>query len=737
MDIIKLESPERESFIFSLGIVFLLFGVLAGPVAFWDVDHRHISGRLFVGAGALLLLLSLALAKFKVHLLSFAPSTFAIGLLLVFGSDWLCRGYNLFQGPSIRGELILGAIFTWVALKYRATPQAVLILAAVVPLLLMWCFIKESDGRLLFSDDHASFIYRLQLLKENFPRIPFFNPLWNGGVDARDFFATGALNVFFLLSPLIYLFELREIYNVVVLLLLFVVVPGSVFFAARYEKIAMPGCAIASILALSCSLGWYRWALKYGTLGFITSAALVPLILAFVTSVLSKEESISWGAALLLVVCGTLMLLWTPAGLIFLPVIFLGISSFKRVILKPLVAPIVLALFLLNLPWVLVFWSVSDVSKFITAEQPSYSEMHASADSSTTAATPAPVVKGRKGGISIQKSLKVLRETLLSSNPLTIFFSLPGIFLLKRSRRLVWCLSTAWLFLLGAFISPLKPQLELERMLLVLLLCLAIPAGAALQRLFMEATFPINSRMLGLVKTGGVLLAGGFLLVGPLATGAILRNRTVEQYHFSKEIVSAISNAIVSHGGDGRVLFSGFILHELSEGHVAPLVNFTKRPLMASSPMHSYWRYVDVIPESFLAKEDQGVEEYLDLYNVSAVIAHEKHWTRYFAKHPERFELMWEMERFSLYKRKSSPGTYFLSGLGEVLEQNSHAVKLRLQSEEAVVRYNYFPFLMAAGCKVSPFSAAPDVQLTKLSGCPIGEIITLQSKTVFERVLKG
>jgi len=67
-------------------------------------------------------------------------------------------------------------------------------------------FISYADGRLLFSDDHPSFLYRLQLLMDEFPSIPFYNTEWNAGYSAREFFPSGVLNVFFLSAPILYFF---------------------------------------------------------------------------------------------------------------------------------------------------------------------------------------------------------------------------------------------------------------------------------------------------------------------------------------------------------------------------------------------------------------------------------------------------------------------------------------------------------------------------------------------------
>src|SRR5690606_34615165 len=106
-----------------------------------------------------------------------------------------------FQGPSIRGELLLSALIAVVLLQRRlfftVLPWGVLLSGAFC----WYFFLQEAGAELLFSDDHSTFVYRLTILRDTFPYIPFYNPQWNAGLDARDSFATGVLNLFFLSMP--------------------------------------------------------------------------------------------------------------------------------------------------------------------------------------------------------------------------------------------------------------------------------------------------------------------------------------------------------------------------------------------------------------------------------------------------------------------------------------------------------------------------------------------------------
>ena len=72
------------------------------------------------------------------------------------------------------------------------------------PIIVYMLFALKTHGQPLFTDDHGSVIYRLALLKENFPAIPTYDTEWNAGTDWRDFFATGILNVFFIFKIIHY-----------------------------------------------------------------------------------------------------------------------------------------------------------------------------------------------------------------------------------------------------------------------------------------------------------------------------------------------------------------------------------------------------------------------------------------------------------------------------------------------------------------------------------------------------
>ena len=729
-----LKAKSYTSHLLTSGIGIILFSLLSGRTTLWDGAGYPLlpSGSYGVVFGAVMCLVALWRSRSHFRELKFTPEGGIVTLAVYFGTDWITRGYNLFQGPSIRGEVILLSIIFGLLLRYKRLSW-LYILGALTPLLLIYTLLKHTQGHPIVSDDHASFIYRLTSLKENFPFIPYFSPLWNGGIDARDFFATGALNIFIICAPLIYLFDVERVYSFIVAIPLFLLLPLSLFFSTRILKLSNLSAVCALLLSLTASLLWYRWGLKYGTLGFITTCSLIPLVFSLTSKLLLPDETLTKSEAVILVIASSLMLLWSPSGVALLPLGAIACFSLPRLVRLPLFRRIGIALLLLNIPWILVFLSVSKVGKFIHSSQPSYQSMAEGTFRKTTTDISAPATPAemplKRGKFSFATTLTILRETAISSNPLIITLALPGIFILRGRRRNLLIATGTWLLLLGSMLAPLKPQLELDRMLVLLGILMCIPSGAALARIF---TLALEKGGFQLV---GASFAGGVLLTGPFVSASIVSNRSIEQFTVNSPLTENLVNQIKEHAKEGRVLFSGFILHDLNNAHVAPLVFWSGTPLMASSPFHNVWRYRQIIPEGFISRaRDGGVEEYLDLYNVSAVIAHEKEWRDYFYKQPDLYSPVWREDRFTLFSRVSFPNSYILSGEASDIRQDSHSISLIPKTSELIIKFNYFPFLRARGCEIAPAPLSNDITFIKLTRCIPGTPVVVESVGAISRL---
>jgi len=742
-------SPDGErsrnaagAFLLSFAAALAAFALLRGPFIFWRLEGVGV-----VPSGTYLLIIAAAVAVIGGLLRTrdgrkiwHSVPGFACVLPVIFFSDWLCHRYSFFQAPAVRGELICAALLSFYFIRARRI-GFFYVWPVIAVILLLQGFFSEAAGRVIFSDDHASVFYRLTLLQEQFPAIPFYNPMWNAGTDARDFFSTGILNLYLIGLPLLSFLKVDQVYNTLVAFELFVALPASVFAAARLLRRDYLTCAIAASLSIASTLTWYRWALKYGSMGFVTSAVLFPLNVALALCILEPDREIRPIEAFVFVVTFSLMLFWTPTALAFLPIVAAALYRSRESLKKRGVRTILSALIILNVPWMIVWLKVANVYHFVATPSVSEEVPKASGidgeENESRAAVSAPASKhdrrkgkGKSRAISPEVVLTSLRHFAVNANPVILFLGLPGLFILSGRSRRLFAVVAAWLLLLGAVLAPIKPQLELERMLVILGLLLAIPAGAALRELIGSATEGATRLPIQMLTA----FACAFILVGSACASAVVRNRTLDTYSFSDESVSAMIDAISRYGGTSRVLFSGFVLHELDRGHLAPLTYFTGKPIVASSPVHNTWWYTDVIPEYYRDAGPGEVENFLTYMNAGIVLAHEPFWRDYFGSQPAAYKLLWEGGKFKMFRRLSNPGTYFLKGAGLILEQRTDGIALRVDAPDVVIKFRYLPFLETSNCEMKPYYLPGELQLIELKNCPVGGRVEIRAKTGLRRV---
>lgn len=701
----------------NLGVVMLLFGFISGAVRLWGP-----SGMFLVPAGSRLSIIGAALiaagwfwANRSRHL---SLPTIGVGLLLLICTDWITRDYSFIRGHDMRGAILVGTLIAWTAIQKRCIDKALQSAALLGAIYLLFCFINAANGSFIFSDDHSVVLFRLQLLKENFPFIPFFNPLWNMGLDARDFFATGILNLFTLASPIIYLTDLKASYHMIIGLAVFVLFPTLMYLAVRMDKGDKTCASLTAILALTNNLFWYRWALKYGSMGFVTSAMFVLLNIVLCNIWCSRHRELDRRFSIIFVTSLSLMLCWSLIALLLAPVVAWGLWRIRVILSKRYSAKIIMALLAINLPWMILFASVSKVFDFVSLSSSSHKASNSFSDNH---------VKGKAKLPSLQTIEKKIKDNAAPINPLILLFAIPGLMVMSRSssRNLIAAVSL-WLFILGVVVAPLKPQLELDRALILCGLIGTYPTSVGILHLLRSSRGHFENFISALVL--------GTLLAGIVSAGVIIYNRSVEKYTHADSVYFDLGKAISENAGGGRAVFAGFVLHELNQGHLAPLSLVTSAPLAASTLFHNVWKYTDIMPKEFLAEGDKGFERFFDLANASLVIAHEKKWRDYLFNNPDSYTFIGRYGVFNLFRRAKYIPSYFIEGRGSVISQNSSSVNIKLETPEAVIKFRYFPFLRANGCKISPFEAAETLTLIRLSECDTSAPITIKAKTGFARL---
>ena len=724
---------QKASILLTFGLSLGLFFILSGAFSFWQTQSIQTFGSSKWGlvVASVFLLLGVLSARFSNQKLSVNESGIVYTLLVLFLSDWLTRGYNLLQGPEIRGEILLMSFVGFFLLRFN--PRTIFLsLLSLSVLGLVVNFFAESNGKVIFSDDHSVFFYRLDLVINSFPRIPVYDPLWSMGRDSLHLFATGVLNMFFITAPLLYFFDLDVVYNWCVLIIAFGVVPLSMYASARVLQIVRPGPEIAAILSFTSSLVWYRWVLKYGAMGFVTSVALLPLVLSMTSWILNKDFEIKRKFSIAFVVIASLMLFWSASGLACIPAIILGVFQAKRLLSNKAVLGIVFSLLLIHLPWIIGLWSGWNVNQFLGVKKKTQSEI---VDASTSKEKSSTVAKAPERGFPVKKHelspsnvVRKIRETAITAQPLILLFGPLGIFALAHGRRL-WAVTALWLLVLGSVGPFIKPQLELERMLMVLVILLSVPAGELISRVILRASLESASRM-ERVKAAFIF---GFLVAGVFSVASVLSNRTREHYYFSTDVVKNLAAAIDKNTGEGRALFTGFVLHELEHGHLAALSHYTNKPMVASTHTHELWRYKQVIPSGLYNQGEPGIQTFFNMTNATLMIAHERGWNAYFSSRPEEYTPLERIGRFTLYRRNNFQPSYFVEGSGEVLKQTNHYAEIRLHQADAIIKFKHDRYLEVPGCEVEPYEIDPELRLVKLSNCPVNQVIRLSGKPLYRR----
>jgi len=698
------------------GLSLCLISVALGPLIFtfgpWQAGLRPVW---VLTAGFTLCVAAFFLSSNRLALMRPQPLGLALAVLILLSSHYGAfafgrAGLNSFWVPLL--VCMAGLLF----LPGRYWPRLFSLLLLTGVAAGISGFFWASQGRLLFSDDHSAFLYRLIQLKENFPFIPFYNPQWNGGVEAREFFPSGVLNIYFLFAPLIHLFDVPVIYNVVVVLLLFVVTPLSAWIGGRLYGLQWTGAAAAGLLSLFSSLLWYRWALVYGTLGFILAAALLPLNMGLISKLLDTGRP-SWLSVGATVVSVTLMSFWALALVAVLPALAFLTLELRHRERRLRIGLLMTALIFVNSLWGAVFVQSSKVIDFLRVES---HQSAAEPEALTSAAL-------HNKGLSPAKPLAALRQAAVCFYPLVVVFFIPGLLVLRRP--VPYGLTAVWLLLLGTVFADYKPGLELGRMLVALAQLAALACGASLEHVFLFQNGGADGRALRRLAAG---LPAGLLMLIPLAVYRIAGNQAAERFHFAEPVLYELSDVLQRLKGGGRIMFAGFVLHELSNGHLAPLPSFAKKPLMASRYQHDCWRYTDIIPERMRKRGEAGVLEFLNLYNVQYIITHDRFWRRWYEKRAELFEVVQKVGRFSIFRWKGFHDTYFLKGRGELLLQDGNSVTLKVVAQPAVVKFNYFAFLQCSACEMSPYPAADGVTFIELRNCRASEV-TISAKPPWQR----
>jgi hypothetical protein len=151
---------------------------------------------------------------------------------------------------------------------------------------------------------------------------------------------------------------------------------------------------------------------------------------------------------------------------------------------------------------------------------------------------------------------------------------------------------------------------------------------------------------------------------------------------------------------DGRVLFAGPALHKVAGGHAAYLPVMAEREMMAVDFYHvSPSKYEYDYPPGPFRESGEGTYRFMELYNVTHVIAWHRKWMEALENAPDRYERsrsFGEDPEKVVYRVIRDGSSLFYQGSGRVSAGvNRIDVSLDHDQGEVVLRYNWVEGLRA------------------------------------------
>lgn len=587
--------------------------------------------------------------------------------------DWVSSGARLRSGISLffvgvaATIVLLSALRRWNAARWL---WGILLLALVVSL---WRLMSETGGRALYRDDHTSFLYRFWIFGRTFPRLVYYNPFWNGGRAATYLISSGVASLGIPFWPLWRWCNPSLVYTPLIGTAFIILVPLLAAASLRLMRASWTAAACAGLLALATCRLFFVHLLHFGTVGSLFAMAFLMPVMAALYRVLFLKGR-GWWLAFILV--GSAVLLFTWPGSVFVagPVLATGLVSVNRVERRTLrylalcavVAAVCVA------PFVMGVLLHSDYRAFSSMEE----------------------VRATGWADSFRAGIDVLRVNLAGAHPILLFLGLGGVLFLPDRRVRRWCLPPLVLFgLLAGWGNQWKPQFQLDRMLIPMLLVAIVPASLWVARL-------LDGEARRMIPARALLLA--LLVSGAWTASRIYGNQSAASYRtVSQPMRGLVAWIRANTPADGRILFAGPTVHGYGGAHVAVLSLWTERDMMACDYYAFSPRKVayDFPPREWRDGGHAELAQYLDLYNVTHVVTYHENWKKVFRKRPGHYEevasFMQRTLRICVF-RVNRPSSMFLAGSGRI-EAGINCLRVSVDDSaiESVLKYNWVDGLSA------------------------------------------
>ena len=696
MKALRRRAPALSLVLLALGCLVVANNGLAWRQGAWSLDMTVVPA-LFLAAFVLFLL------RDRERPLS-NPEAAAIltGVLVLYLlSDY--AGYKWFFWISLahRRALFLLAfalVVLFAVIPRRIPSWAVFLLLLISQLYLTFQLFDVTGGLPLQRDDHPSFLYRLQILRETYPQIISYDPRWNGGRIATELLQTGVLTVAPFFIPLGKLFSgvpMEKLYTPFIAFLFHWLFPWLFYLGLRLFGADRATALWGALLSLYPNRYFFINLLPWGVFPSLLAMALVvPAAGALYRIVVLKEPGVVAGLTLALSL--TLASFWPASFFTFLPLALLAVIALPGIDRRSFAwLTLSVALFLLLVsPWLRALLTSGEITKL---------------SGLGTART------GMPDWNNVRRNL----EHLNFLSPLLLVFGIPA--LLARGDRTLrrWVLAFTVLYLLFLGLgNEYKKQFQFLRIVNSVSYIMIVPAA-----FWMGRIFSFSRRRDAAVR--GVVLASVLFTV--YSAGYIWSNKGFERYSLpgetERQLVGLLKEEVPP---TARVFWAGRTMHSFGGGHVASLPYLTGKMMMAADFYHFHIGEIggsyDLMPREVLKGEgrEERTEHWFDSWNVSHVVSVEGRWIRYLDGRPELYELIWEHKDgdfwLMAYRRRNFTGSLFEVGSGSV-EVLPGRIRVRLDGtqEKAVLRFAWIEDLVAEPpVTLSPHSLPGGIELLQV-----------------------
>jgi hypothetical protein len=626
-----------------------------------------------------------------------------ITLLVAISSSWITHPWFYFNywkpGEFGRNSWALivftghAAILTILLNRYPRYWKSAVAVTILVPMILTYVTLMRSTnwGGAIYSDDHPSFLYRLWLIGQSFPRLENYVPQWCAGTVEMTPILTGAWIPGILFLP-VWAFTLpHELYTPLFGILYLGVVPlliaGSIRMLGGSRTAALCGAALSVIPTRDFTL----WLLNFGTIGANFAMVLTIPISALLYRILFQKGGL--GSAVALTVCILLLALWPLSPFMALPMV-VAVILHAKCLTRRSFGWLVFVVICAGLP-LLVYYRAVLTGGEILGE--------AGHGVGLEALTLDRLVQG----------FTLLQQHSVRGHPLLVFMGLAGGLTLLRNPLRSWTISIlACFILLGGWADALMPGYQLYRLGIPMVFAAIPPAILAV-----DTCIHLNKSL------PTVLLA---LLVAVFPASAwnsvFIFSRQGHEFYFP------LPNSLLQLGElihreqtrPGRVLLTGGVGEEYGGGHIGYLAVLFEREMLGNAYAHNQnpaWQAGT--PPAALPETPESFRTFVDTFAASILVAIQDEWREFLNAHPDQYEPAGEIvdgsTRYSVYRVVDPPG-FFIEGSGRVLARpNRLVLELDGAYDRVRIRYRWAEGLMVdAPARVLPFETSDGVQLIEV-----------------------